>query len=119
MSAKFNRIWHNIIRKIENLRANINYLHDNIVECQQNIVQMEQANENEEDERDEIAKIVDIGELDFEESKYLLEKIFATMKCEKCVNRWGRKQHWEQEKDELVFQSIGLKMYDKYIESSR
>ena len=25
--------------------------------------------------------------------KYLLEKIFATMKCEKCVNRWGKKQH--------------------------
>merc|ERR1719445_1384961 len=48
--------------QIENLRTNINYLHDNIVECQQNIVQMEQANEaeNEDDERDEIAKIMDI-----------------------------------------------------------
>ena len=29
--------------QMESVRANINYLHDNILECQQNILQMEQA----------------------------------------------------------------------------
>ena len=29
--------------QIESLKANINYLHENIQECQQNILQMEQA----------------------------------------------------------------------------
>merc|ERR1712173_252972 len=71
--------------QLENVRANINYLHDNIVECQQNIVQMEQANENEEDERDEVAKIVDVGELDFEESKYLLEKLLSMTANQTCL----------------------------------
>ena len=73
--------------QIENIRTNINYLHDNIVECQQNIVQMEQANEieNEDDERDEIAKIVDISDLDFEESKYLLEKLLSMTVNQTCL----------------------------------
>ena len=61
--------------QLENVRANINYLHDNIVECQQNIVQMEQANEVEEDAEDEVAKILDVGCLGLEEARYLLEKI--------------------------------------------
>merc|ERR1719414_2148146 len=71
--------------QLENVRANINYLHDNIVECQQNIVQMEQANENEEDERDEVAKIIDISELDHEESKYLLEKLLSMTVNQTCL----------------------------------
>ena len=73
--------------QIENLRTNINYLHDNIVECQQNIVQMEQANEaeNEDDERDEISKIMDISDLDFEESKYLLEKLLSMTVNQTCL----------------------------------
>ncbi len=29
--------------QIESLKANINYLHENIQDCQQNILQMEQA----------------------------------------------------------------------------
>lgn len=29
--------------QMESVKANINYLHDNILECQQNILQMEQA----------------------------------------------------------------------------
>ena len=71
--------------QIENVRANINYLHDNIVECQQNIVQMEQANEVEEDEQDEVMKILDIQQIGFEESKYLLEKLLGMTVNQTCL----------------------------------
>jgi hypothetical protein len=44
--------------QIENLKANVNYLHENIMECQQNIVQMEQAENPEEEGEEGITKIV-------------------------------------------------------------
>ena len=71
--------------QLENVRANINYLHDNIVECQQNIVQMEQANEVEEDAEDEVAKILDVGELGLEEARYLLEKMLTMTVNQTCL----------------------------------
>merc|ERR1719483_773044 len=71
--------------QIENVRANINYLHDNIVECQQNIVQMEQANEVEEDEQDEVLKILDVQEIGIEEAKYLLEKLLSMTVNQTCL----------------------------------
>jgi len=71
--------------QIENVRANINYLHDNIVECQQNIVQMEQANEVEEDEQDEVLKILDIQDIGIEEAKYLLEKLLSMTVNQTCL----------------------------------
>jgi hypothetical protein len=40
------------------LKANVNYLHENIMECQQNIVQMEQAENPEEEGEEGITKIV-------------------------------------------------------------
>ena len=47
--------------QIENLKTNVAYLHDNIVECQQNIVQMEQTgNGPEEDEEASISKAMNI-----------------------------------------------------------
>merc|ERR1719410_1249436 len=71
--------------QLENVRANINYLHDNIVECQQNIVQMEQANEVEEDEQDEVLKILDIQDIGIEEAKYLLEKLLSMTVNQTCL----------------------------------
>jgi len=71
--------------QIENVRANINYLHDNIVECQQNIVQMEQANEVEEDEQEEVLKILDVQEIGIEEAKYLLEKLLSMTVNQTCL----------------------------------
>ena len=44
--------------QIENLKANVNYLHENIMECQQNIVQMEQAENPEEEGEEGITKVV-------------------------------------------------------------
>ena len=46
--------------QIENLKANVNYLHENIMECQQNIVQMEQAENPEEEGEEGITKIVNL-----------------------------------------------------------
>jgi hypothetical protein len=40
------------------LKANVNYLHENIMECQQNIVQMEQTENPEEEGEEGITKIV-------------------------------------------------------------
>jgi len=71
--------------QIENVRANISYLHDNIVECQQNIVQMEQANEVEEDEQEEVLKILDVQEIGIEEAKYLLEKLLSMTVNQTCL----------------------------------
>lgn len=71
--------------QVENVRANINYLHDNIVDCQQNIVQMEQANEAEEDAEDEVAKILDVGELGLEEARYLLGKMLNMTVHQTCM----------------------------------
>ena len=47
-----------ILFQIENLKANVNYLHENIMECQQNIVQMEQAENPEEEGEEGITKVV-------------------------------------------------------------
>ena len=71
--------------QVENVKANINYLHENIVDCQQNIVQMEQANEIEEDAEDEVAKILDVGELGLEEARYLLEKMLTMTVNQTCL----------------------------------
>ena len=51
--------------QMESVRANINYLQDNILECQQNILQMEQAGgqEDEEGEEDDTKKILDVSVL--------------------------------------------------------
>jgi hypothetical protein len=38
----------------------VNYLHENIMECQQNIVQMEQAENPEEEGEEGITKIVNL-----------------------------------------------------------
>ena len=46
--------------QIENLKANVNYLHENIMECQQNIVQMEQAENPEEEGEEGITKSVEL-----------------------------------------------------------
>ena len=63
--------------EIENLKANVAYLHENIVECQQNIVEMEQAGtaEGEDDEINNVAKVLDVGELGLAESHYFLQKL--------------------------------------------
>ena len=56
--------------QIESVKANINYLHENIVDCQQNIVQMEQAvgGVQEEDQaEDEVFKIVNVQTLQLDE----------------------------------------------------
>jgi len=79
--------------QMESVRANINYLHDNIQECQQNILQMEQAaGQEEEDEEDETKKILDISELQPEEAKYLLEKLLTMTVNQTCLatNQEGR-----------------------------
>ena len=47
--------------QIENLKTNVAYLHDNIVECQQNIVQMEQSGYGpDEDDEASIAKVLNV-----------------------------------------------------------
>jgi len=74
--------------QMESAQANINYLHDNILECQQNILQMEEAagpeDEDEEDE-DETKKILDVSELGAEEAKYLLEKLLSMTVNQTCL----------------------------------
>ena len=74
--------------QMESVRANINYLHDNILECQQNILQMEEAGvpeDEDEDEEDETKKILDVNELGAEESKYLLEKLLTMTVNQTCL----------------------------------
>jgi kinesin family protein 4/21/27 len=62
--------------ELENVKANVAYLHENIVECQQNIVEMEQAEAEEDtDEINNVAKVLDVGELGLEESRYFLHKM--------------------------------------------
>ena len=61
--------------QIESVKANINYLHENIVDCQQNIVQMEQAvgGVQEEDQaEDEVFKIVNVQTLQLDEVTIVL-----------------------------------------------
>ncbi|XP_023331302.1 kinesin-like protein KIF21A isoform X3 [Eurytemora carolleeae] len=72
--------------QMESVKANINYLHDNILECQQNILQMEQAaGQEEEDDEDEMKKILDVSELKAEEAKYLLEKLLSMTVNQTCL----------------------------------
>ena len=63
--------------EIENMKANVAYLHENIVECQQNIVEMEQAGtaEGEDDEINNVSKVLDVGDLGLAESHYFLQKL--------------------------------------------
>ncbi len=73
--------------EIENLKANVAYLHENIVECQQNIVEMEQAegeNDEEEDPAGSVAKMLDVGVLGLEESRYLLQKLIDMTVSQCC-----------------------------------
>ena len=49
-----------LLFQIVSLKANVNYLHENIMECQQNIVQMEQAENPEEEGEEGITKIVNL-----------------------------------------------------------
>ena len=46
---------------------------------------MEQANEVEEDAEDEVAKILDVGELGLEEARYLLEKMLTMTVNQTCL----------------------------------
>ncbi|XP_040567883.2 LOW QUALITY PROTEIN: kinesin-like protein KIF21A [Lepeophtheirus salmonis] len=71
--------------QIENLRANLSYLHDNIVECQQTIVQMEQAEDPEDEDEGGVTKIINITELQLDEAKYLMEKLLSMTISQSCL----------------------------------
>ena len=57
------------------------------MECQQNIMQMEQTveNDNENDEQEMLSKIIILDEIQLPEAKYLLEKLLSMSVNQCCL----------------------------------
>ncbi len=93
--------------QIENLRTNVNYLHENIVECQQNIMEMEQVENPEEDEEEAVAKIINVQDMGLEEARYFLGKLLnmTVNQCCQATQRDGQVRELENKIAQITHQS--------------